>query len=145
MHNGRTAFLFVLPALLLYLAFVGLPILQVFTYSFFSWDSGAIQGFSGLANYSRLVADGVFWTALSHNVIWVALTLAFPLMAGLFLASILAEQGPRTVRLLSVLFFLPRTIPLVVVGIIWLWIYSPIFGLLNWLLDLVGLSSFGAA
>jgi raffinose/stachyose/melibiose transport system permease protein len=145
MQNGRTAFLFVVPALVLYLAFVGLPILQVFACSFFSWDSGAIQGFGGLSNYSRLVADNVFWTALSHNAIWVVLTLAFPVMAGLIIASILAEQGPRTVRLLSVLFFLPRTIPLVVVGIIWLWIYSPIFGLLNWLLDLVGLGSFGAA
>ena len=95
MQNGRTAFLFVVPALVLYAAFVGLPILQVFVYSFFSWDSGAIRGFGGLSNYSRLVADGVFWTALSHNAIWVVLTLAFPLMAGLIIASILAEQGPR--------------------------------------------------
>lgn len=131
MQNGRTAFLFVVPALLLYLGFVGLPILQVFAYSFFSWDSGAIREFGGLSNYYRLFADGVFWTALGHNAIWVVLTLAFPLLAGLLLASILAEQNPRMVRVLSVLFFLPRTIPLVVVGIIWLWIYSPIFGLLN--------------
>lgn len=145
MHHGRTAFLFVLPALALYTAFVGLPILQVAAYSLFSWDNGSIRGFGGLANYARLATDQVFWTALGHNAIWVVLTLAFPLLAGLLLASVLAERSPRTVRVMSALYFLPRTIPLVVAGIIWGWIYNPIFGLLNWLLEFAGLGQFAGA
>jgi raffinose/stachyose/melibiose transport system permease protein len=145
MQNRRAAFFFVLPALVLYAAFVGLPILQVVAYSFYSWDNGSIRAFGGLSNYSRLVTDGVFWSALGHNGIWVVLTLIFPLTVGLLIASILAEQSSRTVRVLSALYFLPRTIPMVVAGIIWGWIYNPIFGLLNWVLDLVGLGQFGGA
>lgn len=145
MYNSRQALLFVLPALLLYVAFVAVPILQVVAYSVFSWDNGSIKAFSGLANYQRLTSDGVFWTALGHNAIWAILTLCFPLLIGLVLASILAERSPRTIRLMSALYFLPRTIPLVVAGIIWGWIYNPIFGLLNYVLDLIGLGSLGGA
>lgn len=137
--SSRTAFFFVLPALLLYLAFVGLPILQVVAYSFFEWDNGVVQGFAGLSNYARLAGDAVFWNALGHNAIWVVLTLAFPLIAGLLIAAILAELPPRAVQILGAIYFLPRTVPLVVAGIIWGWIYNPIFGLLNYLLETVGL------
>jgi raffinose/stachyose/melibiose transport system permease protein len=87
----------------------------------------------------------VFWAALGHNAIWVVLTLAFPLMLGLLLAAILADRSPRTVQLMSAIYFIPRTIPLVVAGIIWGWIYNPIFGLLNYGLDMVGLGQFAGA
>ena len=101
--------------------------------------NGIAQGFVGFANYARLASDSVFWAALGHNAIWVVLTLAFPLTLGLVLAAILAERSPRTVQLMSAIFFIPRTIPLVVAGIIWGWIYNPLFGLLNTGLREVGL------
>ena len=143
--SSRHAFFFLLPALVLYVAFVVVPILQVVAYSFFSWDNGIAQEFVGFANYARLGSDGVFWAALGHNAIWVVLTLAFPLMLGLLLAAILADRSPRTVQLMSAIYFIPRTIPLVVAGIIWGWIYNPIFGLLNYGLDMVGLGQFAGA
>jgi len=143
--SARTAPLFILPAFLLYAAFVVIPILQVVGYSFFAWDNGIAQDFIGFANYARLGSDQIFWAALWHNAIWVVLTLAFPLLAGLLLASILAERGPRTVQIMSAIYFIPRTIPLVVAGIIWGWIYNPLFGLLNYGLDLVGLGNLAGA
>lgn len=143
--STRHAYLFLLPALLLYAAFVVVPILQVFAYSFFSWDNGIAQDFVGLANYARLGSDRVFWVALGHNAIWVVLTLAFPLLAGLLLAAILADRTPRTIQIVSAIYFIPRTIPLVVAGIIWGWIYNPLFGLLNYGLDIVGLGQLAGA
>lgn len=145
MRKDFAPYLFVLPAFMLYLVFVGVPILQVVFYSFLGWDGGSIEGFAGLANYARLLQDGIFWVALGHNLIWVVLTLAFPLTVGLILAALLAEASPFSVRVLSAIYFLPRTIPLVVAGIIWGWIYNPIFGLANWLLQLVGLGQFAGA
>jgi raffinose/stachyose/melibiose transport system permease protein len=143
--SSRPAYLFLLPALLLYGAFVVVPILQVTAYSFFSWDNGILQEFVGFANYTRLGSDTVFWAALGHNAIWVVLTLAFPLLAGLLLAAILAERSPRTIQVMSAIYFIPRTIPLVVAGIIWGWIYNPLFGLLNYGLDMVGLGNLAGA
>ena len=86
----RSAYLFLLPALLLYLAFVAIPILQIVYFSFFDWDNGIRGDFVFIDNFARLGGDWVFWAALGHNAIWVILTLAFPLMAGLLLAAILA-------------------------------------------------------
>ena len=143
--SSRPAYLFLLPALLLYGAFVVVPILQVTAYSFFSWDNGILQEFVGFANYARLGSDTVFWAALGHNAIWVVMTLAFPLLAGLLLAAILAERSPRTIQVMSAIYFIPRTIPLVVAGIIWGWIYNPLFGLLNYGLDMVGLGNLAGA
>ncbi len=143
--SDRTAYLFLLPALVLYLAFVALPIAQVVGYSFFDWDNGIIGDFVGLKNFGRLGGDNVFWAALGHNAIWVVLTLAFPLTAGLILSAILAERNRHVIRWLSAIYFIPRTIPLVVAGIIWGWIYNPIFGLLNYLLESVGLGGWGGA
>jgi raffinose/stachyose/melibiose transport system permease protein len=143
--SSRPAYLFLLPALLLYGAFVVVPILQVTAYSFFSWDNGILQEFGGFANFARLGSDMVFWAALGHNAIWVVLTLAFPLLAGLLLAAILAERSPRTIQVMSAIYFIPRTIPLVVAGIIWGWIYNPLFGLLNYGLDMVGLGNLAGA
>ncbi len=143
--SSRPAYLFLLPALLLYGAFVVVPILQVTAYSFFSWDNGIVQEFVGFANYARLGSDKVFWAALGHNAIWVILTLAFPLLAGLLLAAILAERSPRTIQVMSAIYFIPRTIPLVVAGIIWGWIYNPLFGLLNYGLDMIGLGNLAGA
>ena len=143
--SSRPAYLFLLPALLLYGAFVLVPILQVTAYSFFSWDNGIAQEFVGFDNYARLGSDGVFWAALGHNAIWVVLTLAFPLLAGLLLAAILAERSPRTIQVMSAIYFLHRTIPLVVAGIIWGWIYNPLFGLLNYGLDMLGLGNLAGA
>lgn len=145
MLTTRSAYLFLAPSLALYLLFVGLPILQVFGFSFFDWDNGIAGEFIGLANYQRLLGDGVFWIALWHNAIWVVLTLAFPLLAGLVIAAILAERNAQVVRWLAAVYFIPRTIPLVVAGIIWGWIYNPIFGLLNFGLEAIGLGGLGGA
>lgn len=145
MRRRLTPYLFVLPALLIYVIFVGVPVIQVVIYGFFAWDGGTIKQFSGMANYARLFQDNVFWAALGHNAIWAALTLAFPLFVGLLLASILAETPPGVVRILRAIYFLPRTIPLVVAGVIWGWIYNPIFGLANWLLQIVGLGRYAGA
>jgi raffinose/stachyose/melibiose transport system permease protein len=145
MQRSYAAYALIGPALLFYLAFVGFPILQVIAYSLFNWDSGTITGFGGATNYVRLFSDPVFWIALGHNVIWVILTLIFPLAVGLFLAAVLAESGPNTRRIFSAVYFLPRTIPLVVSGVIWSWIYNPIFGLLNWCLKGIGLRRYAGA
>ncbi len=145
MFTTRVAYLFLLPALLLYGAFVLVPVGQVVAFSFFAWDNGVATGFAGLDNFVRLAGDDVFWAALGHNVIWVVLTLVFPLTAGLVLAAILAERSARTIRWLGAIYFIPRTIPLVVAGIIWGWIYNPIFGLLNYALEAVGLGGLAGA
>ncbi len=132
-------YLYLLPALVIYAGFVLLPLAQNLIYSLFDWPSLTRAAFTGFANYYRLLQDPVFHAALSHNAIWAALTIAFPLAAGFLLAVALSRSRLRVA--LSTIYFLPATVPLVVSGIIWGWIYNPIFGLLNRFLQVIGLQS----
>lgn len=130
-------YLLIAPAMILYGFFVLYPIVQNFWYSFFHWTSFSNRVFNGIENYVTLASDKVFWAALQHNLIWAGLTLAFPLLFGLILSSLLFRSKLRV--FFGSLYFIPCTVPLVVSGIMWGWIYNPLFGLLNFSLGKFGL------
>lgn len=127
-----------LPATIVYGAIVIVPGLQTFFYSLFYYRSFVTRRFTGLSNYLNLVLDQVFRLSLWHNLFWSALTVVIPLSIGLVLAVLVTKVRGRVV--LSAMYFLPVTVPLVVGGVVWKWIYNPIFGLLNHTLKAAGLA-----
>ena len=135
----RAGFLFVLPALLLYLVFMVYPFFRSIYFSFTSWN-GVLpyKEWVGLANYRELVQDSLFWLSLQHTVIWVVVGTIAPIVIGMLLA-ILLWRRPKGFTLFRTIFFMPQVLSTVVIGIIWNWIYNPIFGILNEGLDAVGL------
>src|SRR5688500_18246787 len=78
--------LFVLPALLLYLYFVIYPFLVSIYYSLTDWDGAqTVKRFVGLANYQELLTDDLMWESLWHNLIWIVIGTAAPIVIGLLL------------------------------------------------------------
>jgi ABC-type sugar transport system permease subunit len=137
----RAGFLFVLPALLLYLVFMVYPFLQSIYFSFTSWNGvAAVKQWVGLANYRELVGDERLWLSLRHNLIWVVVGTVGPIAIGMLLALLLWRR-PKGFTLFRTIFFLPQVVSAVVIGIVWSWIYNPIFGILNTGLDAVGLEN----
>jgi ABC-type sugar transport system permease subunit len=134
----RAGLLFVLPALLVYLVFFGLPFLATMWLSLTDWSGVGWPHFSGLANYARLLGDGAMWAAMGNNLIWVVLGTAVPVVVGLVLA-VMLWSGPRGSMAYRTIYFLPVILSPVVIGVIWAWIYNPLFGLLNTGLRTVGL------
>ena len=132
---------FLLPALLIYILFVLKPLLFTFYLSLVKWDGvAAVKKFVGWGNYSKVLASDVFWEALYHNVVWTGLMLVVPLLLGLILAVILDRSKIRAKRFFMATFFAPGVLGLIMVGIIWGWIYNPQFGVLNTVLNLLGLN-----
>jgi raffinose/stachyose/melibiose transport system permease protein len=135
--------LFAIPAFLLYAAFFLYPFIQSVLLSLTDWDGvQAVRRFIGAANYGRLLRDPLMWLSLSHNVIWVIVGTIFPVVIGLLLAVLLWSGRTRMKILFRTVYFMPVVLSPVVSGIIWGWIYSPIFGILNRFLSTVGLGSF---
>lgn len=138
-RRWRAGLIFLLPSLALYLCFVVNPFIQSIWFSLTDWDGASkVKEFIGLANYRELFADGLFWQALRHNLVWVLIGTAVPLMIGMLLAQLMWSK-PRGFTMYRTVFFLPHILLSTVIGIIWAWIYNPIFGILNKGLDAVGL------
>ncbi len=141
LHRERAYYgvLFVVPALLIYLVFMIYPFLNTIHLSFTNWNGIApTKDWVGLSNYARIFGEGAALQAFINNVVWVVIGTISPVVLGLFEA-LLVWSGARASLLFRTLFFLPFVLPLVVVGIVWQWIYHPLFGILNKVLDGVGL------
>src|ERR687890_762346 len=135
------AILFISPALVIYLVFMIYPFLNTIYLSFTNWNGIAPQKeWVGISNYVRIFGEGAALKAFANNIIWVIIGTISPVVLGLFEA-LLVWSGARGSLLFRTLFFLPFVLPLVVVGIVWQWIYHPLFGVLNSVLDSVGLDS----
>jgi raffinose/stachyose/melibiose transport system permease protein len=134
------AYLFILPALLLYVTFVLRPTLDVFILSLYKWNGiSATREWQGIANFEKLIADAIFWQALRNNLIWLVVILFFNVLVGLVAAALLSmDIKGRVIFRLG--YFLPVVQASIVTAMIWRWIYNP-DGLLNTLLHTVGLGS----
>ena len=133
-----TAYLFLVPGLLLFLAFRVYPLLEGLRLSFTNARLGrAAYAYVGLANYVRLLEDSRFHVSLWNTVFYtVASTL--PILAiPLFLAVALNRGRLRT--LLRGAFFFPFTLSVVTVGLTWLWLLDPVVGPFNYYAKAAGL------
>ena len=134
--------LFVVPGLLIYTVFMLFPFFATIYLSFTNWNGVSPErDFVGLANYARMFGDGTAIKAFLNNVVWVVLGTIAPVVLGLLEALLVWTGSQRGSLFFRTLFFLPFVLPLVVVGIVWQWIYHPLFGVLNSVLDAVGLDS----
>jgi raffinose/stachyose/melibiose transport system permease protein len=138
-QQARYAVLFIAPGLLIYLIFMIYPFLNTIYLSFTNWNGiTANKDWVGLSNYARIFGEEAALKAFVNNIVWVILGTISPVVLGLFEA-LLVWSGVRGSLAFRTLFFLPFVLPLVVVGIVWQWIYHPLFGIVNKVLDGVGL------
>jgi raffinose/stachyose/melibiose transport system permease protein len=138
-QQARYAVLFIAPGLLVYLVFMIYPFLNTVYLSFTNWDGiTANKDWVGLSNYARIFGEEAALQAFVNNIIWVILGTIAPVVLGLFEA-LLVWSGARGSIVFRTLYFLPFVLPLVVVAIVWQWIYHPLYGIVNTVLDGVGL------
>ncbi|MED1467436.1 sugar ABC transporter permease [Bacillus salipaludis] len=132
-RNSRTALLYILPALLLILLFVFLPIVLNLYNSLFRWNSfSSGKTFVGFEYYSRLFKDPVFYIALKNNSLYAVISLVFQVGGGLIIAAILEDKLIRRFQpFFRTVFFIPSVISIAVVGLLWQLIYNPEVGLVN--------------
>ncbi|MEU5715897.1 sugar ABC transporter permease [Streptomyces sp. NPDC020403] len=132
---------FLLPPLLLYGAAVLLPIVQSLVLSFFTWDGISEMRFAGLSNYAFMFTEGDFWSAVTHQLGYLAFCLVLQLGGGLVVAGLLLSLT-RGREVVKVLYLLPAVISTVAIALLFQRIYAmDPAGPLNRLLDLVGLDS----
>ncbi|MEG1831979.1 MAG: sugar ABC transporter permease [Burkholderiaceae bacterium] len=131
--------LLVLPAVVLLVAFTHYPAAASFWHSLFSTPRGDRPArWVGLVNYRALVDDPVFWTALCNNLIYALLTVV-PAVALSIVMALWVNRRIAGRAALRLAYFTPTLLPMIAVANLWLFFYTPGYGLLDQALDLFGI------
>lgn len=133
--------LLALPAVVLLATFTHVPAVSTIIDSFFSTPHGRRPAaFVGLDQYRNMLADPIFWLALKNNLLYALITV--PVAIGLALAMALWVKGRIKGRAaLRLAFFTPTILPMVAAANIWLFFYTPDYGLLNQIIHAFGFGS----
>lgn len=141
-HEAVVAYILILPWIIGFLVFTLGPMLASLVLSL--TNSNMFSGkFVGLQNYLTLFSTdttlSLFWTALYNTLYYVVLSIPLTMGVGFFIA-ILLNQDIRLRPAYRMIYYLPAVIPSIAVSMLWLWLFQPEMGLLNWFLSLIGIA-----
>ncbi|HWA81090.1 MAG TPA: sugar ABC transporter permease [Acetobacteraceae bacterium] len=140
-HRRRSSWLLLSPAVILLALWAFVPLVMTLLYSFQRYNLlyPERRGFIGVRNYSLLLSDPAFWTAIINTVMLVLSVLVITIVAGILISLLLNQNFPgrAVARLMAIapFFVLPP-----VAALIWKnLLFNPISGLIGWLFTRVGL------
>lgn len=137
-NENFVGYLFVAPLILGLIVFTYGPVLAAFVLSFTKGDYISTPKWIGLDNYANLLDDKLFWKSMQNTLYYVAGVVPAGMALSLLLA-LAMNQKLRGIIFFRSIFFLPTISSSVAISLMWLWIYNPEFGALNFLLDQVGI------
>lgn len=132
------AWLYILPAVAVYVGFAVWPALSTVQFSFYKWDGISPSTWVGFDNYVRVFQDPLLINAIGHGLILIVFFSFIPVVIALLMTALLLGKATRGMTFFRTVFFLPQVLPLVAVGITWRWLYND-NGLFNQVLEGVGL------
>lgn len=134
-----TPYLFILPWIIGFLVFTIGPLIFSLIMSFFNWPLAADPEFVGVGNYLEMfTSDKQFFKSLTISLKYAAIFVPLNMIIALFLA-MLITQPVRGVKVFRTIFYIPTVISGVAVSILWGWILNGDYGVLNYLLSLIGI------
>lgn len=133
------AWLLVLPACVMLAGFTHIPAVATLIESLYTTPRGARPArFIGLDQYRALLDDPVFFQALGNNALYAAATIPASVVLALLMALAVDSRLPGRAAL-RLAYFTPTMLPMIAVANIWLFFYTPDYGLLDQLGGMVGL------
>lgn len=139
-RKHRAAYLFILPSFLAFLVFTAYPTLDTIVVSFQN-ILGSQHEWVGLENYREMLSDAVFGTAAKNTVLYFLYMVPLGLILAVTLAGLVhVLPSTRMQKLFKAAFYLPiATVSTVMLSLIWTYMYDPAFGIINDVLQDVGL------
>ncbi|MGG1684640.1 carbohydrate ABC transporter permease [Pseudalkalibacillus sp. NRS-1564] len=134
------ALLFHLPNLLLFSIFTFIPIVFAIVLSFYNWNVVESPTFIGIDNFIKFFHDERAVTGLKLNILLILYSVPTAVIIS-FLMAVLINRKMVGVNILKTMYFFPIIVSLVSSAVIWKWIYSKNFGILNYFLNLFGIPS----
>jgi ABC-type sugar transport system permease subunit len=138
-QDARTAWLLLIPSLVIILGITLQPILTTFYLSFFDVTSrvNMARTFVGLGNYWQMLSDPVFWATIGRTLYFTVVSVGLEMALGLAIAQLIHSHPPGW-QFLRFSLIIPWAFPTIVNGSMWRWIYDADFGALNGILMQLG-------
>ena len=141
--TGSTPYLLALPALLLLIGLLGYPLIRMIVLSFQSMRlrelfQGVTPPWAGLDNYTRVLSDDAFWTVVLRTAVFTVVSVTATVVLGLCVALLMRRVAPGVRILMIVVMMFVWAMPQVVAVQIFRWLVDADFGVVNYLLTLVG-------
>ena len=130
---------FISPWIVGFLGFFVYPLLLSLYYSFTEYNLLQSPKWVGLQNYRSLPEDTHYVNAVGNTVYFVVFSVPLGVLTA-FIIAFLLNQQLRLRVLLRMIFYIPIVVPISATAILWMWIFNSNWGLLNNLLDLVGIN-----
>lgn len=140
-----TAYIFLAPAISAIFIFFFVPVIAAFIISFTDFDIYTLADFStlrfvGMKNYLKLFDDPLFFTALKNTFYFVIMAGPLSISVSLAAALLLNSKLVKYKAVFRLSYFIPVVTTLVAVAIVWRFIYHPRFGIINYILSLIGIA-----
>ena len=131
-------YLYLIPAFVFLSLFTYYPLLESLYFSLFRYNlSTPKKIFIGFSNYVHVWEDSLFWQVLRNNALYCLGLIPSSVIIGLFLA-VLINQKIRGISFYRTAMFYPHIIPMAAAAMIWLWLFTPSYGLINYYLGKIG-------
>jgi multiple sugar transport system permease protein len=118
--------------------FVVVPTAAALVLSFTTWDMLGTPKWVGLQNYLDLLHDLVFRKVVLNTIYYTVAVVPLSIGIGLGLA-VMLNRHAKGIRIFRILLFTPVTVPVVAAGLLWAWIMTPQYGMLNYVLHFLGI------
>ncbi len=137
-RSNRWGYVFIAPLLIDFAVFTAYMVGQAIALSFQEFEGGKLV-WVGLENYAFSLQDDLFWNALRNTATYTLVVVPGVIGISLLVAAYIVGRSARVQTVLKSAYYLPGVVSIVALTMVWLYIYQPMFGLLNYFTSLVGL------
>lgn len=141
-REERQFYLFILPWLIGFILFGGGPIIASGVISFTNWSLLSSPQWIGLQNYVQLFQDPLFYTVLKNTLYFGVGSVLLSVVTSFALA-LLLNQKVKAIAFFRTIFYLPSVVSGIATALLWVNIFHPDFGLINYVLGLFGIQGPG--
>ncbi|WP_096437167.1 carbohydrate ABC transporter permease [Alteribacter populi] len=139
MSDKKVIALYVLPAFLLLLILVYVPIVLTGYYGLMNWDGIGEMEFIGLSNYIALLSDSMFWRSAYHSLLLAVFSVLS--LGAYLLVSVILAGNIKGANLFRKIYLIPMLLSSVAIAQLWMRIYHPSSGVMNRFLTAIGIEN----
>jgi multiple sugar transport system permease protein len=137
--SNKWGYIFALPLIIDFAIFTVYVVFRAVTMAFQHIGYGTAE-WVGLENFQSFIKLERFWNSIRNATVYTIVVVPLSILIALFLSELIFRRSERAQIFFKSAYYLPGVVSAVVISIVWLWIFSPYTGILNWVVGLVGIA-----